>query len=205
MLQDLEKEKILSRERERGLIQAGEELQAAREDRAAIAAQLELHQTEATGKQTLITQLQEKFLESSQHILQETVKGLQDELADSYGRVTDYQRQEEEWRQAAARAEALRASLTSQLAEAKAELARVRAELAGEVRTREHRQHRQDSQAGELAAGREREQQLRAETVRLQQQLDRQVERLRTAQERLTGESHQAAAATSSRRGTVVC
>ena len=35
----------------------------------------------------MINGLQEKFLQSSQHILQETVKGLQDELKSGYVKV----------------------------------------------------------------------------------------------------------------------
>ena len=43
--------------------------------------------------------LQEKFMQSSQHILQETVKGMQDELRECYVRIKDYEFKEDEWKQ----------------------------------------------------------------------------------------------------------
>ena len=38
-------------------------------------------------------------MQSSQHILQESVKGMRDELKDCYVRLKDYEFKEEEWKQ----------------------------------------------------------------------------------------------------------
>ena len=38
-------------------------------------------------------------MQSSQHILQESVKGMRDELKDCYVRIKDYEFKEEEWKQ----------------------------------------------------------------------------------------------------------
>ena len=38
-------------------------------------------------------------MQSSQHILQETVKGMQDELKECYVRIRDYEFKEDEWKQ----------------------------------------------------------------------------------------------------------
>ena len=38
-------------------------------------------------------------MQSSQHILQESVKGMRDELKDCYVRIKDYEFKEDEWKQ----------------------------------------------------------------------------------------------------------
>ena len=38
-------------------------------------------------------------MQRSQHILQETVKGMQDELRECYVRIKDYEFKEDEWKQ----------------------------------------------------------------------------------------------------------
>ena len=38
-------------------------------------------------------------MQSSQYILQETVKGMQDELRECYVRIKDYEFKEDEWKQ----------------------------------------------------------------------------------------------------------
>jgi chromosome segregation ATPase len=153
--------------------------------------QVEALQAEVLARQAMVQGLQEKFLQSSQHILQETAKGLQDEVKAAYIKARDLELAAEEARGHRQRAELVRTGLTEELGEVRAELARARAELEGEVRTREHRDNRLSLDSQEVTLLREKEQQLRAETGRLQAGAEKQVERLRSAQERLAGEQHQ--------------
>ena len=66
----------------------------------------------------------------------------------------------------------------------------MRAELEGEVRTREHRDNRLSLDSQEVAMLREKEHQLRAEVARLLAHTEKQAERLKSSQERLAGEQH---------------
>ena len=51
-------------------------------------------------------------MQSSQHILQESVKGMRDELKDCYVRIKDYEFKEEEWKQTKEKMENFKVSLT---------------------------------------------------------------------------------------------
>ena len=81
--------------------------------------------------------------------------------------------------------EVIRGGLTEELGEVRAELARVKSELEGEVRTREHRDNRMSLDSQEVTMLREKEQQLRGEVNQLQKQVEKQGERLKAVQERL--------------------
>ena len=50
-------------------------------------------------------------MQSSQHILQESVKGMRDELKDCYVRIKDYEFKEDEWKQAREKMENFKVSL----------------------------------------------------------------------------------------------
>eukprot|EP00090_Calanus_glacialis_P028438 TRINITY_DN45680_c0_g1_i1.p1 TRINITY_DN45680_c0_g1~~TRINITY_DN45680_c0_g1_i1.p1 ORF type:complete len:494 (-),score=153.56 TRINITY_DN45680_c0_g1_i1:17-1498(-) len=190
LLQDLEKQAIISKDRERSIQQLTEDLDARKEEVTTLTSQVEHLQTEVGGKQTIITQLQEKFMQSSQHIMQETVKGLQDELKESFSKVKDLELKEEEWKQIKERMESVKTGLIEEIADLKAQLANVKSELDGEIRTREHRNNRATMDAQDLTMLREKEQQLKAENSRLQSQMDKQIERMKSVQDKLTGESH---------------
>ena len=190
LLQDLEKSAIISKDRERSIQQLTEDLEGRVEEVTTLTNQVEHLQTEVGGKQTIITQLQEKFMQSSQHIMQETVKGLQDELKDNFSKIKDYELKEEEWKQIKERMDNVKVGLVDEIADLKAQLANVKSELDGEIRTREHRSNRATMDAQDLAMLREKEQQLKAENGRLQTQMEKQIERIKSAQDKLTGESH---------------
>ena len=50
-------------------------------------------------------------MQSSQHILQESVKGMRDELKECYVRIKDYEFKEDEWKQAREKMENFKVSL----------------------------------------------------------------------------------------------
>ena len=189
--QDLERQTMVSRDRERQVVTLQEEVQAAKEEAGRAGLQVEHLQNEVASRQAAVQALQEKFLQSSQHILQETVKGLQEEVKVASTKVRELELAADEARGQRDRWEVVRGGLTEEVGEVRAELARVRSELEGEVRTREHRDNRMSLDSQEVTMLREKEQQLRAEVGRLQNQVEKQGERLKAVQERLTGEQHQ--------------
>merc|ERR1719320_1753358 len=63
ILQDLEKSAIISKDRERSIQQLTEDLEGRVEEVTTLTNQVEHLQTEVGGKQTIITQLQEKFMQ----------------------------------------------------------------------------------------------------------------------------------------------
>ena len=190
LLQDLEKQAIISKDRERSIQQLTEDLYARKEEVAALTSQVENLTTEVGGKQSMITQLQEKFMQSSQHIMQETVKGLQDELKDCYSKIKDLELKEEEWKQIKERMDSMKTGLVEEVADLKAQLANAKSELDGEIRTREHRNNKATMDAQDLTMLKEKEQQLKCENSRLQNQIEKQLERTKAVQDKLTGESH---------------
>ena len=70
LLNDLERQTIVSKDRERAVLQLQEEVQAHKEESTRAGQQLEQMQGELASRQTAVQGLQEKFLQSSQHILQ---------------------------------------------------------------------------------------------------------------------------------------
>ena len=76
LLQDLEKQGIISKDRERSIQQLTEELDIKKEEISGHLSNIEQLQNDLGSKQTIITGLQDKFMQSSMHILQETVKGM---------------------------------------------------------------------------------------------------------------------------------
>ena len=50
-------------------------------------------------------------MQSSQHILQESVKGMRDELKECYVRIKDYEFKEDEWKQSKEKMENFKVSL----------------------------------------------------------------------------------------------
>ena len=139
MLQDLEKQGIISKDRERSIQQLSEELDIKKEEISGHLSNIEHLQTDLGSKQTIITGLQDKFMQSSMHILQETVKGMQDELKDCYVRIKDYEYLEADWKKMKENMDSLKTSLINENAELKSQLTCVKSELEGEIRTREHR------------------------------------------------------------------
>ena len=189
--QDLERQTMVSRDRERQVVTLQEEVQAAKEEAGRAGQQVEQLQCELASRQAAVQALQEKFLQSSQHILQETVKGLQEEVKVACTKVRELELAADDARGQRDRWEVIRGGLTEELGEVRAELARVKSELEGEVRTREHRDNRMSLDSQEVTMLREKEQQLRGEVNQLQKQVEKQGERLKAVQERLTGEQHQ--------------
>ena len=189
--QDLERQTMVSRDRERQVVTLQEEVQAAKEEVGRAGQQVEQLQCELASRQAAVQALQEKFLQSSQHILQETVKGLQEEVKVACTKVRELELAADDARGQRDRWEVIRGGLTEELGEVRAELARVKSELEGEVRTREHRDNRMSLDSQEVTMLREKEQQLRGEVNQLQKQVEKQGERLKAVQERLTGEQHQ--------------
>ena len=189
--QDLERQTMVSRDRERQVVTLQEEVQAAKEEACRGGQQVEHLQNEVSSRQAAVQALQEKFLQSSQHILQETVKGLQEEVKIAITKVRELELAADEARGQRGRWEVVRGGLTDELGEVRAELAKVKSELEGEVRTREHRDNRMSLDSQEVTMLREKEQQLRTEVGRLQNQVEKQGERLKAVQERLAGEQHQ--------------
>ena len=189
--QDLERQTMVSRDRERQVVTLQEEVQAAKEEVGRAGQQVEQLQCELASRQAAVQTLQEKFLQSSQHILQETVKGLQEEVKVACTKVRELELAADDARGQRDRWEVIRGGLTEELGEVRAELARVKSELEGEVRTREHRDNRMSLDSQEVTMLREKEQQLRGEVNQLQKQVEKQGERLKAVQERLTGEQHQ--------------
>ena len=183
--QDLERQTMVSRDRERQVVTLQEEVQAAKEEVGRAGQQVEQLQCELASRQAAVQALQEKFLQSSQHILQETVKGLQEEVKVACTKVRELELAADDARGQRDRWEVIRGGLTEELGEVRAELARVKSELEGEVRTREHRDNRMSLDSQEVTMLREKEQQLRGEVNQLQKQVEKQGERLKAVQERL--------------------
>ena len=61
-------------------------------------------------------------MQSSMHILQETVKGMQDELKECYVRIRDYEYKEDDWKQVKDRMDSLKTNLIDENAELKSQL-----------------------------------------------------------------------------------
>lgn len=191
LLQDLEKQGIISKDRERSIQQLAEELEIKKEEISGHISALDQLQAEIGSKQTIITQLQEKFMQSSMHILQETVKGMQDELKDCYVKIRDYEYKEDDWRQIKDKMDSLKTSLIDENADLKSQLTCVKSELDGEIRTREHRSNKGTMDSQDLLMLREKEQQLKAENLRFQTQIEKLNERIKGLQDKLSGESQQ--------------
>lgn len=184
LLQDLEKQGIISKDRERSIQQLTEELEIKKEEICGHISALDQLQAEIGSKQTIITQLQEKFMQSSMHILQETVKGMQDELKDCYVKIRDYEYKEDDWRQIKDKMDSLKTSLIDENADLKSQLTCVKSELDGEIRTREHRSNKGTMDSQDLLMLREKEQQLKAENLRFQTQIEKLNERIKGLQVR---------------------
>ena len=184
LLQDLEKQGIISKDRERSIQQLAEELEIKKEEISGHISGLDQLQAEIGSKQTIITQLQEKFMQSSMHILQETVKGMQDELKDCYVKIRDYEYKEDDWRQIKDKMDSLKTSLIDENADLKSQLTCVKSELDGEIRTREHRSNKGTMDSQDLLMLREKEQQLKAENMRYQTQIEKLNERIKGLQVR---------------------
>ena len=182
LLQDLEKQGIISKDRERSIQQLGEELDIKKEEITGHISALDQLQAEIGSKQTIITQLQEKFMQSSMHILQETVKGMQDELKDCYVKIRDYEYKEDDWRQVKDKMDSLKTSLIDENADLKSQLTCVKSELDGEIRTREHRSNKGTMDSQDLLMLREKEHQLKAENTRFQIQIEKLNERIKGMQ-----------------------
>ena len=182
LLQDLEKQGIISKDRERTIQQLTEELDIKKEEINGHISQLDQLQAEIGSKQTIITQLQEKFMQSSMHILQETVKGMQDELKDCYVRLRDYEYKEDDWKQMKEKMDSLKTTLIDENADLKSQLTCVKSELDGEIRTREHRSNKGTMDSQDLLMLREKEQQLKAENARYLAQIEKLNERIKGLQ-----------------------
>lgn len=182
LLQDLEKQGIISKDRERSIQALTEELDIKKEEIVGHISQLDQLQAEVASKQTIITQLQEKFMQSSMHILQETVKGMQDELKECYVRIRDYEYKEDDWKQIKEKMDSLKTSLIDENADLKSQLTCVKSELEGEIRTREHRSNKGTMDSQDLLMLREKEQQLKAENARYQTQIEKLNERIKGMQ-----------------------
>ena len=182
LLQDLEKQGIISKDRERTIQQLTEELDMKKEEINGHISQLDQLQAEIGSKQTIITQLQEKFMQSSMHILQETVKGMQDELKDCYVRLRDYEYKEDDWKQMKDKMDSLKTTLIDENADLKSQLTCVKSELDGEIRTREHRSNKGTMDSQDLLMLREKEQQLKAENARYLAQIEKLNERIKGLQ-----------------------
>lgn len=191
LLQDLEKQGIISKDRERSIQQLAEELEIKKEEISGHISALDQLQAEIGSKQTIITQLQEKFMQSSMHILQETVKGMQDELKDCYVKIRDYEYKEDDWRQVKDKMDSLKTSLIDENADLKSQLTCVKSELDGEIRTREHRSNKGTMDSQDLLMLREKEHQLKAENTRFQTQIEKLNERIKGLQDKLSAESQQ--------------
>ena len=72
-------------------------------------------------------------MQSSQHILQESVKGMRDELKDCYVRIKDYEFKEEEWKQTKEKMDNFKVSLLDEIGDLKSHLTCVKSELDGKV------------------------------------------------------------------------
>ena len=184
LLQDLEKQGIISKDRERSIQQLAEELEIKKEEISGHISGLDQLQGEIGSKQTIITQLQEKFMQSSMHILQETVKGMQDELKDCYVKIRDYEYKEDDWKQVKDKMDSLKTSLIDENADLKSQLTCVKSELDGEIRTREHRSNKGTMDSQDLLMLREKEHQLKAENTRFQTQIEKLNERIKGLQVR---------------------
>lgn len=187
--QDLEKQTIISKDREKRILQLMEEIESKSDLMTSTSQQLDYLQSELSAKNQLVQQLQDKFLQSSAHIMQEIIKGLQEELKTVLLKLKEAELVAEEWKQVREKSENVRSCLVEENAGLKSHLAEVRAELQGEVRTREHRESRVTLDSQELAISKDKETQLRLENKRLQQQLEKQLEKNKQVSDKLTGEN----------------
>lgn len=179
LLQDLEKQGIISKDRERSIQQLTEELDIKKEEISGHLSNIEQLQNDLGSKQTIITGLQDKFMQSSMHILQETVKGMQDELKDCYVRIKDYEYLEADWKKMKENMDSLKTTLINENADLKSQLTCVKSELEGEIRTREHRTNKVTLDSQDLIMLREKEQTLKAENLRHQAQIEKLNERIK--------------------------
>ena len=74
--QELEKVSIISKDREKQIQNLTDEITCYREETQKLQKHQEQQEAEMSSKESLISNLQEKFLQSSQHILQETCNTL---------------------------------------------------------------------------------------------------------------------------------
>ena len=121
-------------------------------------------------------------MQSSMHILQETVKGMQDELKDCYVRLRDYEYKEDDWKQMKEKMDSLKTTLIDENADLKSQLTCVKSELDGEIRTWEHRSNKGTMDSQDLLMLREKEQQLKAENARYLAQIEKLNERIKGLQ-----------------------
>ncbi|XP_059086877.1 trichohyalin-like isoform X2 [Tigriopus californicus] len=190
-LEELERQSIVSKDREKRICALLDDLESKDETQENMRMETEALRLDVVQRQNQYNDLHDKFLQSSQHILEETLRGFKDENRNLQQKLKILEVKDEEYAERQTMVQTKHDKLLIENAELRAEFAEVRQKLESEVRARESRDAKFLLDSQEASSGKEKEKALKQELNRLQTEVEREKAKIKTFQDKSVREAQQ--------------
>eukprot|EP00095_Tigriopus_kingsejongensis_P003476 maker-scaffold264_size232020-snap-gene-0.9 protein:Tk03476 transcript:maker-scaffold264_size232020-snap-gene-0.9-mRNA-1 annotation:"iduronate 2-sulfatase" len=190
-LEELERQTIVSKDREKRIHSLMEDMEMRDETVQNMKLETDVLRGDLLQREGQNNDLHEKFLQSSQHILEETLRGLRDENKALQHKLKILEVKDDEHQEKLSHLNTKNDNLVAENAELRSEMAETKQKLESEVRVRETRDAKFLLDSQEAFSGKEKEKSLKQELNRMQLELEREKSKAKNALDKNAREMQQ--------------